>query len=117
LVELQPNDGFAHFQLGLACEKGSELSHAADAYKHATAMNPRNAQAWTALGSVYLQLGTLSEAERTLLQAVNIAPEYVLAHELLGKTYAAQHRYRESSTEQAKAATLMYGIMSDPGDR
>jgi Flp pilus assembly protein TadD len=84
VADLDPFDGDVHSQLGRRELAKSRREAALIEFQAALALNPPNlAEAHTDIGEVLLALGRRDEARREALQALQQAPSYPRAQELL----------------------------------
>lgn len=70
-------EGYSHLQV-------NNVTQAHECFKEAKIIDPRNFDAWFALGNIYIQLNDLDQAVVELRKAIEISPENYLAHGQLG---------------------------------
>lgn len=75
--ELRANikDSHAWFGLGCFCSSARKSKEAVTAYKHALAINPKNAMALNNLGTELMSQKRLKEAEAAYMKALSIDPD------------------------------------------
>ena len=73
--------------LGIIYAKSNRRDQAITAFTKATTLNERNAVAWNWLGMTQRDAGDRAAAERAYLKALQINPNYALAHLNLGILY------------------------------
>ncbi|MEO1172609.1 MAG: tetratricopeptide repeat protein, partial [Myxococcota bacterium] len=73
-VELEPNNGAAHFGLGAAYLDSNDLPGARKHLERAVSLNGRNGQALVYLGNVYQAQGNNVKAKRTYERYLQVAP-------------------------------------------
>jgi cellulose synthase operon protein C len=90
IVELDPYDPAAHSGLGRLAMKKKQAETAVREFKAAIALRPTDrAAAFCDLGEAYLSLGKAADAKREALAALELAPTYERAQELLLKAIQA----------------------------
>jgi tetratricopeptide (TPR) repeat protein len=91
-VELAPSEAVYWRLLAIFCSENNVQVEEVGlpAAQQALLLAPDDPSALDALGFAYLSTGRFANAEDTLLQAVEIAPEYFPAHIHLAMTYLAQ---------------------------
>jgi cellulose synthase operon protein C len=86
IVAIDPFDGEAHASLGRMALQGNEADKAAREFRAVLALGPVDeAGAHTDLAESYLKAGKRAEAKKQTLSALEIAPTYTRAQELLLK--------------------------------
>jgi tetratricopeptide (TPR) repeat protein len=84
IVELDPFDSASHSALGRDALSGGDATTAARWFRVALATHPRDpVSAHCDLAEAYAQLGAATDAKQQTLEALEIAPSYVRAQELL----------------------------------
>jgi tetratricopeptide (TPR) repeat protein len=76
------------------------------AFKKALDENPKDYQAYYALGQSYEKLNKTKEAEASYERAVNIKSDYLPAREVLGLLYFHQMNFKEAERHLKEAGTL-----------
>lgn len=91
-VELAPDDPLYWRLLAIFCaENGVQQEEVGlPAAQQALSLAPNDPAALDALGFVYLSTGRYASAQKTLLSATQLAPDYFPAHLHLAMTYLAQ---------------------------
>jgi Flp pilus assembly protein TadD len=84
LLDLNPLDASAAYNLGNACGELGNRADAGRAYMRAIDLDPRNANAMNNLGSLLIAEGMREEAEKWLQRALEIQPDHVDALNNLG---------------------------------
>ena len=82
---------------------GRRLEESAAAFQQAIQINPDFADAYTALGEIYLHEHRVDDAVRVLERAVKLAPATGVAHYRLGQAYEAKG-WREQALEEFRRA-------------
>jgi len=108
VVQAEPANAAAHFQLGNALSLQGKGSQAVACYRQATRLRPDDPEAWAALGVALAQESQLPDAVAALRQALRLKPDLVQAHHNLGVALA-----QGGELEQA-AATLREAIRLKP---
>lgn len=96
--------------LGCGLKEARKFTAAAVAFERARAMLPHDQAVLTNLASALLCLGRYAEAERRIHEALALAPDYALAHAVLGVVFTAQERFEEAER------CLNRGLELDPSD-
>ena len=88
-VAADPDHGYAHYNLGLACSRAGDDEAARASYELATHLEPGMAEAWNNLGAIYLRQGQPGLAEQALVRALALRPDYPTARRNLASARAA----------------------------
>jgi tetratricopeptide (TPR) repeat protein len=80
---------------------------ALDTYREALTQEPKNAEAWYAMGSRYQGLDRADDALSALQKAVDLKPDYAEAWKALGKLYAELGRMSEAVTANREVVNLL----------
>lgn len=80
----EPNPFFIHYNEGLQYHRLGEFEKAEAEYLKAKAAFPFSAALLVNLGEVQLKLNKIDEADRNLVQAISIKPEYAMSYNDLG---------------------------------
>jgi len=92
LIDVNPEDDAAFFNLGRAYNKLNEDEDAAKAYKQAVKLKPEDTEYQTDLGSILIKLAQYREAIAPLKKAIEIDPENSRAIDLLEDAEAGRKR-------------------------
>lgn len=109
-LKLDPKNVKTEDNLGLAYARLDRIDAAISAYR--TAMEwqkdapTKNAGPFIDLGALLLDQNRAQESIAYLREAIQIAPQYFKAHELLGKAYARLEDFPQAETELEKAVQL-----------
>jgi tetratricopeptide (TPR) repeat protein len=98
VIDANPDDHQAHFNLGLSYLKLNEDEDAAKALKKAVELNPEDSLYQTELGSVLIRLAQYREAIAPLKKALELDPDNIEAEELLSDAEAGRKRIDYRST-------------------
>jgi len=83
-IELDPDHVHAHILLGVACYAHyKDLAMAEAEIQRALELSPQNKRAYVHLGDIYRQEGRTNEAAKMYGRALDIDPEFELAHQQL----------------------------------
>ncbi len=108
-LQLAPEDGEAHHNLGLLYMTSGQTNIAREAFEKAEKyLKPENAERATNLGVGCFYRGNLQKAETLLQKALQFDPSHVPAHYHLGITYLHQGEFQKA-IEMLKAV-----IATDP---
>jgi arylsulfatase A-like enzyme/Flp pilus assembly protein TadD len=110
VVRLKPTDARATFDLGVVRQLVGDARGALRAYGASVRIDPNNPQAWTAIGELDFGLNRVTQAERALRQAIRTRPDYIPAHQVLARVYAARGKATLSEAEDRRAAQLVNGL-------
>jgi len=86
-----------------------ELEQAVGFYRSATEFNPKNLEAWQALGMCLVKLGNLEEAIRALETLVSLRPKDQLAYTSLSLAYGRAGRILDAEEMAGKAKVAAWG--------
>jgi tetratricopeptide (TPR) repeat protein len=109
LAELQPTQGGDAATLvvrGMAEQRLGRYVEAESAYRKAVALNPKNVDAWGALGVLLHKLGRLEEAESCLEKSVRLAPAHITGWKQLALAQQALEKFREAEASWSQACKL-----------
>ncbi|WP_157605102.1 tetratricopeptide repeat protein [Schlesneria paludicola] len=113
-----PGNAAVHHRLAVVADKQHQYSAADEHYQAALRSRPRDVNILSDLGYSYTLRGSLSQAEQTLKQALEIDRQHRRAMANMGLVYAKQNRrddalamFREGATE-AEAQQFMASIFS-----
>ena len=98
VIEANPENHQAHFNLGLAYNKLNEDRNAEKALRQAVKLNPEDSLYQTELGSILIKLAEYREAIGPLKKALELDPENIEAEELLADAEAGRQRIDYRST-------------------
>ncbi len=88
-VELEPRNEEYRYDYAQALARQGALHQAVEVFAIATKDFPRSVRMWLGWGATYYLAGKYTEAARTILEAVEIAPQRAEAYYLLGRAYDA----------------------------
>jgi tetratricopeptide (TPR) repeat protein len=95
----------------LAFNEG-RFAEAAEAYRQAAGVDPRDVRAWLGLGDAQERLGDAAAAERSFRRAIEVDPENARAHLKLG-TLLAQRGARGEGIEELEIAVRLRSDLTD----
>jgi tetratricopeptide (TPR) repeat protein len=105
-VQLEPQDGAAHNNLGNTFKVLRRLNEAEASYRKAITLKPDYAEAYSNLGSTLQELGKLNEAEASYRKAITLKPDFAEVHRNLGTTLQELGRLEEAMNSYTKAIEL-----------
>lgn len=76
----EETNSFAHLMLGVCHWKLRQPELAVDRLNRSLVLQPANPQAWLYLGLVALDVGQIRDAETAFAKAIEVKPDYSLAH-------------------------------------
>lgn len=92
-----------HLQAGVDADKQGNVTVAITEFKKATELSPKSAVAFVDLGQAYLESHDYDAATPPLKHALEIDPNLVVAHQLLGYALLARGYAREAIPHLARA--------------
>ncbi|KAI5064612.1 hypothetical protein GOP47_0021282 [Adiantum capillus-veneris] len=95
---------FLHVNLGIALEGEGMLLSAAEHYKEAAKLSPKNHRAFKLLGSALYGIGDFRVAENALREAIALKPDFADAHCDLGSTLHALGEDNEGAIHEFQKA-------------
>lgn len=105
LVQLEPGNDEALYNLGLLCSDAGELERAAELLQRCVAIDATNVNGWVALGMAGLRAGQLEQARPALEQAVELEPSNPYALRSYGTLLLLQGEPREAVAVLQRART------------
>lgn len=102
IIEDNPKDDVAHFNLGRSYDKLNEDKDALKAFREAVELQPDNSEYQTELGKILIKLAQYYEAVRVLKKALELDESNLLAEELLDKAEAGSARMSYAEREAQK---------------
>lgn len=98
LVDANPEDDVAYYNMGRAYNKLNKDEEAARALKQAVKIKPDDSEYQTELGAILIKLAQYQEAIAPLNKALEIDPDNIRAQELLEDAEAGRKRVNYTST-------------------
>lgn len=125
VVELQPDDVDAHWQLARCRAERKLYQDALRSYGHVIQRRPDSAAAWSNAGLMHLHLGAHDDAERHFARALEIDDEHPAALLNMGLLYSQfrdsperaedyLRRYRRAAPDGARAAAVSEYLLASP---
>lgn len=105
-IVLEPNNPFAHKDLGVLYLKMNCYEWAVDEMLEAIALEDDIAEFYYSLGVSYLMLSNIEEAKKALLKAIELEPNDPDTLAFLGYTYLLEHDYDKSIMILQKALEI-----------
>ena len=106
-VNWAPTDPLPHWRLGNIIQTEmppDQISQSVAAYEKAVSLSPNDYRFWMSLGSAQEQAGDLEKAEKSLREAVKLAPAYAYPRWYLGNLLLRSGRYDEAFAELQNAS-------------
>lgn len=103
VVDANPEDDVAFYNLGRAYNKLNKDEDAARAFRQAVRIKPDDAEYQTELGAILIKLAQYQEAIPPLKKALELDPENIRAQELLEDAEAGRKRVTYTSTPKDEA--------------
>lgn len=101
-VGLAPSDPLPHWRLGNLVQTElppDQISLVIAEYEKAVSLSPSDYRLWMDFGSALEQAGEFDKAEKSLREAVKLAPSYAYPHWYLGNLLLRTDRYTEGFAE------------------
>ncbi len=95
-VDQSPDDVDSVLGLGYAYQQNGDYESALKEYEAVLKLDPTNLAAMYNKGVVLLQLGKTKQAEDTLWDVLEMAPDHALAAKTLGQLYVDQKHYKST---------------------
>lgn len=108
-LALKPDFFQARFNLGIALRDQGKLDEARAELETVVTAHPAHAEAWNALGYVYVRLERQDEAERCFRAALVHKPAFADALTNLGNILSARKRWAEAVTLHRRALEIAPG--------
>ena len=103
VIDANPEDDVAYFNLGRAYNKLNEDQDAAKALRQAVKLKPDDTEYQTELGAILIKLAQYQEAIPPLKKALELDPDNIRAQELLEDAEAGRSRVTYTSTPKDDA--------------
>jgi len=105
-VELNPDNGRAHSNLGSALSEKGRTEEALEYLRKGVALEPKFADGQNNLGAALARAGELDEAILHMSQAVDLAPQSVEYRYNFGRVLAAKGQFADAAAQFEQAADL-----------
>lgn len=102
MIENNPKDDAAHFNLGRSHEKLNDDKDALKSLREAVELKPDSSEYQTELGKILIKLAQYYEAVRVLKKALELDESNLLAEELLDKAESGSSRMSYAEREAQK---------------
>ena len=106
IVNINPQDPLAHYNLGNTYGQLAEFSKAEESYKKAISLKPNFTEAYYNLGNIFKNNFKLEEAEKYYKQAISLKPDYADAYNNLGIVLEELRKLNESEICYKKVIAL-----------
>jgi tetratricopeptide (TPR) repeat protein len=106
-VAWAPRDPLPHWRLGSIIQNElppDQISLSVAEYEKAVSLSPNDYRFWMSLGAAQEQAGDFENAEKSLRQAVKLAPAYAFPRWYLGNLLLRTERYAEAFAELRTAS-------------
>ncbi len=87
VIEINPNNETAYYNLGFICQKQNNLETAIKYYEKVIEINPNNERSYYGLGIIYHQKDQLEKAIDYYKKVIKIDPNNQLLMEIIKKYY------------------------------
>lgn len=116
ILERNPKDDLAHFNLGRSYDKLNEDKDALKSLREAVELKPDNSEYQTELGKILIKLAQYYEAVRVLKKALELDENNLMAEDLLERAEAGSQRMsyaeREAQKQRDKSNTNTPGNLT-----
>lgn len=109
-LSVQPNSAAILTKLGIVCTHLKLASEARDHLDAALHVDPQQIEAYVGRGALHESLGDPAAAAIDFQRAVELRPDFVLAHFLLGNSLALCHRLEDAVASYGRALALAPGF-------
>ncbi|MEO7971018.1 MAG: tetratricopeptide repeat protein [bacterium] len=102
-----PKDPLTHWRLGNIIQvemPPDQIAQSVAEYERAVSLSPNDYRFWMSLGEAQEQAGDFASAEKSLREAVQLAPAYAFPRWYLGNLLLRSDRYAEGFEELRKAS-------------
>ena len=106
IINIDPNNADAYYNLGLAQYHQGKLDKAIANYQQAIELDPNYAKAYNGLGVALYYQGKLEEAITNYQQSIELDPNYAKAYYNLGNALGKQGKLEEEIANYQKAIEL-----------
>jgi tetratricopeptide (TPR) repeat protein len=106
IVDLDPQDGTAYYNLGNLLYKLERYDEAEGAYRRAIELQPDYATAYNNLGNLLYKLERYDEAEGAYRRAIELQPDDAMAYRNRADALIRQGKYDEALADIENAASL-----------
>ena len=96
IININPQDASAHYNLGNTYRKLAEFSKAEESYRKAISLKPNFTEAYYNLGIVLKNNFKLEEAEKYYKKAISLKPDFAEAYNNLGIVFEELRKLNES---------------------
>lgn len=117
VLELEPGNAVAHYQLGVALDEQQRTREALDCYEQAIRASPGFAEAHNNRGVALKALSRLEEALASFERAIELKPDYGKAHANLGNALSQLKRSNKALRAYDRAVRLNPGHAEAYGSR
>ena len=105
-LETAPRDGRAFGNLGIALASAHRTAEAVAAFRRSADLQPGNPGARENLAQMLIETGDAAGAAAAAQEAISLNAMSPLAHDLLGQSFALQHKIPEARAEFLRALQL-----------
>ena len=106
VVQIDPNDAVAYYNLGIVLDYQGKLDDAASSLQRAIQLDPNDAKAYYSLGIVLGRQGKLDDAVASYQQAIQLNPSHYRAYNNLGNALSDQRKLEEAIASYQQAIQL-----------
>lgn len=106
IIELDPDNENAYFELGLIYEELGDLTRAAEYLKKSLELDPNNSAAYVELGNCYREEGNRKGVRMAAKRALELNPNNKEVYFLIGRNYLEEGDYLQAEKMFQKALEL-----------
>ena len=106
IIDEQPDNAMAHYNLGNTLREQGKINEAVVSYRQAAFLKPDNAELHGNLGASLQESGRLDEAIVCYKQAIVLNPDYAMAHCNLGSALHESGKLNDAATSYKRAIEL-----------
>lgn len=112
LLELNPNDAVAHYNLGMLYDEKDMLDESLAAYKRASELNPSMVEALVGQGNILNKKGKSDEAIDLFKKVIDSNPHYAEAYEGLGLVHVHKKQEEDAIKSFKRAIDINPGLVN-----
>ncbi|VVH65315.1 hypothetical protein BSPLISOX_2021, partial [uncultured Gammaproteobacteria bacterium] len=106
VIEIEPNNNWAHYNMGLAYYGLGKFKEAIKAYEKVIEIEPNNNWAHHNIGFAYAQLNEFEKAIKAYKKAIEIKPDFDKAYYSMGLAYSKLSKFEKAIKALKKAIDL-----------